>query len=178
MKKPDEKKQKTKSANKTQLFLGLLLILVAFLCVVAVFYFLMNAQTEKLGEISTLKEQISVLNIENGLSRQKASELEQKVGRSLNMQRILEEADKIYDPAEKKRKEGYLWIDRETNTFLVTLGALNGLNVGSRLTVYDKTEKMGFVRVETALDVISYVQPVNKTMNDFAQDYYRVVFEE
>ena len=56
---------------------------------------------------------------------------------------------------------------------------LNGIKKGTRLSVYDGTEKIGYVRVETAMDVISYVYPTKyDTLKKFAGEYYRVIFEE
>ena len=80
---------------------------------------------------------------------------------------------------EKQKKEGHLWIDRNSKTFIVTLGALNGIEVGTRLALYDGAERIGSLHVARVMDVISYVEPVgSKTLNDFASNYYKVVFEK
>ena len=60
----------------------------------------------------------------------------------------------------------------------MTLGVLNGLSAGKKLTVYDNTNKViGHLIVETTLDVISYVRPMGKSLDEFEANYYRVVIE-
>lgn len=164
--------------HKKNLFIGLILVSVAFVCVIGIFYFMINAQRVQFGEIAALNERVASLDSERDVLERLTGDLEQKVGSSIALEKILKEADKVYGDTEKDRREGHLWIDHASATFVVTLGALNGLMPGSHLTVYDGASKIGSVIVETPLDVISSVQPVDKTLAQFTNDYYRVVFEE
>lgn len=156
--------------NKKNIFIGIVLIIGAFVCMLGVFYVTFDDQRAKEEEVKTLKEQLVLLNTEKEIGVNNPS---------LNLAKLIQEAKNIYGEEESARNEGFLWIDREGKTLVVTLGALNGLNVGSRLAIYDDKNKMvGFVRVETPLDIVSYVRPVNKSIGEFEQDYYRVVFQE
>jgi len=163
---------------RRSILIGLFLIITAFMGVIGVFYFLVDEQTKKTTEIGSLQEQINVLNTEKGLAERKASELEDEVGRYLDLDKLAGEAEKVYGAKEKDRKEGHLWIDRDARTMLATLGLLNGLSQGSRLTIFDGQTRVGYARVETPLDVISYVQPINMSLSQLESDYYRVVFEQ
>ena len=74
-------------------------------------------------------------------------------------------------------KEGYLWIDRKSDKYIITLGALNGLNAGSRVSIYDQTKKIGQLAVDQSYDVISYAHPVETDVHQLQEDYYRIVIE-
>ena len=58
----------------------------------------------------------------------------------------------------------------------MTLGAINGLSQGSILSVYDGNNKVGEVKVEVALDSISYVMP-DEPSAVLNNDYYEVRIE-
>jgi hypothetical protein len=95
----------------------------------------------------------------------------------INLQTLVQEAETVYGPEEKRRREGFLWIDRQESKYVVTLGALNGLSPGNYLTVYEGSKRMGQVAVDTPFDVISYVHPVDATLSLAQNEYYRVVIE-
>ena len=97
--------------------------------------------------------------------------------KTIHLKSIVNEAEEVYGEEEKMRKEGLLWVDRKSSRFIVTLGALNGVNKGSYLTIYDGDKKVGQAKVESAFDVISYVSPLEKSLNLSTKDYYRVVVE-
>ncbi len=170
--------EKKTDQNKKQLLTGFILIVTAFVCATGVFYVMVNTQMANSEEISALKMQLGLLGAEKAEIERLTLILEKKVGSSIDVEKIVKEADKIYADTEKRRREGHLWIDRKAETCIATLGALHGLTQGSRLTIYDGNDEIGFLRVEIPLDVISYVQPINKPFDQFKNDYYRVVFEE
>jgi len=171
-------KQKTPLApNKKKLLQGIFLIFLAFICMGVVVFFGLSDQLSQTDEIEYLADQIEIISEESEVAKRKAVEFEETYSQSISLDKILEEAQKQYDEGERDRKEGFLWIDRETQTLVVTLGALNGVSAGTVLTIYDGDEKVGVVRVETPLDVISYVQPINKTLKQLDNDNYRVVVE-
>ncbi|MCD4781091.1 MAG: hypothetical protein K8S27_11175 [Candidatus Omnitrophica bacterium] len=84
---------------------------------------------------------------------------------------------KVYDETEKARKEGLMWVDREESKYFVTLGAIHGLKVGDFLTVYDGSQRVGRVEVESVFDVISYVLPFKNTDNFYQKNYYQIFIE-
>ena len=94
----------------------------------------------------------------------------------MQTERLVEVAESVYDEAEKNRREGYVWIDRQTSTYVVTLGALHGLKPGDILPIYDKETLIGHVTIDSVLDVISYVHP-QESADVFSRDYYRVTLE-
>ena len=167
-----------KDPNKSKIFIGVALILGAFLCVLIVFYFLVNAHRQKLAEIDTMEEQLLALDTEKNAIQRRVDELKDQVGRSIALNKVIDEARNRYGSEEKDRKEGYLWIDHEASTAIVTLGVLNGLSAGKKLAVYDDTNNViGHLIVETPMDVVSYVRPMGKSFDDFKGNYYRVVIE-
>jgi len=166
-----------KGVIKKTLIIGIACNAAAFVCIVAVFYFLLNSQQARDQEIQDLREKLLAVGTEKDLAAQKADDLEEKVGQSIYLEKLLQESNEVYGDEEKNRREGFLWIDRKNDTLLVTLGALNGLTAGMRLTVFDGDQQVGFVKVETPLDVISYVYPSDPQKDIFEKNYYRVVFE-
>jgi len=158
--------------------MGLSFILGAFVCILIVFYFLVNAHRQRLAEIDSLEEKVLVLDMEKNAIQHRVDELKDQAGRAIDLNRVVEESRDRYGDEEKDRKEGQLWIDHDAATSLVTLGVLNGLSAGKKLAVYDDANQIiGYVIVETPLDVISYVRPMGKSLDDFKGNYYRVVIE-
>lgn len=164
--------------NKSKLFIGAVLMLGAFLCVLIVFYFLVNAHRERLAEIETLEEKFLALDTEKNSLQRKVVELQDEIGRSIYLNKLIDESQNQYGNAEKDRREGFLWIDRETSTLIVTLGVLHGVSTGTKLTLYDQNDQpSGHVIVDTAMDVISYVHPMGRSITDLEQTYYRATIE-
>jgi len=165
-------------SGKKILMIGVFCVVGAFLCVVGVFYFMFAAQQEKTFEVQSLEERLLAADTERDIAQQEAAELRQKVGQSIYLEKLLQESARYYGPDEESKREGFLWIDRESDMLLVTLGALNGLDRGHVLRVLDGDDPVGEVKVQTPLDVISYVNPVGQSMEDLPKDYYRVVWEQ
>ena len=80
----------------------------------------------------------------------------------------------LYGSDEKNRREGALWVDRESKKLVVNLGALNGLKSGDRLTVYDGDRNIGRVQISSAFDVVSYVEIKEPLKEAMDKDYYSV----
>ncbi len=71
--------------------------------------------------------------------------------------------------------EGYLWVDRTTEQYIVTLGAAHGVVPGSKLLVFHGDRYIGEVEVDITFESISYVAPdMGKEMFETG-DYYKVV---
>lgn len=76
------------------------------------------------------------------------------------------------------KKEGFLWVDKKSSKFVITLGASQGVVAGERLIVYNNNnQKIATVVVNDVYDAIAYVTPLDTTSQSFPQDYYRVVRE-
>ncbi len=166
-----------KEKNKTLLGIGLILIVVAFLCALFGLYLLGNASLKKENKIASLQAQL--VNLISEKSRNVLSEKDaQRVQRGpINEEDLIEKAEAVYGPQELERKEGILWIDRKARTLLVTLGVVNGLKKGDILGVYENDNRIGEVIVDKPYDIISYVRPNKMSLNDFKKSYYRVVNE-
>ncbi|MCK5215888.1 MAG: hypothetical protein KAR05_11120 [Candidatus Omnitrophica bacterium] len=173
-----KKEKKPGSGNKKRMLFGMLFMFLSFVCLGGVFYFLVDAQIEKAEEIEYLSTQLDIVSSKAEVAERKAQEFKEEYGQSISLDKILEEAKNVHGKDEMHRKEGDLWIDRDSRTMVVTLGALHGLSVGSMLTIYDEDGKVGGVRVETALDVISYVKSIDKKVAQLEKDSYRVVLEK
>ena len=167
-----------KDKNKFNLMIGFSLIIVAFVCVAVVLYFMGNETRSKAENISSLEVQLANLISEkakSNLSRADAALVDRE---PISLEEFLAKAESIYGPQELKRKDGVLWIDRKETLSMITLGAVNGLTQGARLTVFHNDQKVGEVEVDTAFDIISYVKPVDKPLSEFPNNYYRVKITE
>lgn len=160
------------SRNKTKLLLGVFFIGAAFLCIIATLYFL--SQPDQADKIKR-----ALLNDPSAkLSGRPNPAISNAAAEPMKLEALLKKAENVYEPAEKNRKEGSLWLDRRSNNFIVTLGALHGLRQGSQLSIYDGSKKMDTASVEVPFDVISYVKPEKISPDSFTGSYYRVVIEE
>lgn len=81
------------------------------------------------------------------------------------------------DSGGSNTREGFLWIDKESSQYMITLGKVHGLAAGARLTVYDGENEAGQVAVDRVLEAVSYVHPAETSMNLVPGNYYRVVME-
>ena len=163
--------------NKKRLITGLVLIICAFICILGLFKFMVDFQKVNVDKIDALEVNLQNLKIEREKTSEELESLKKAPPKPINLEDIVRESQKVYGVEEKNQKQGYLWIDRQTSTYLVTLGALNGLHPGSRLGIYSGNDKIGQAVVETPLDVISYVRPMGKKLDEFESDYYRVEIE-
>ena len=154
--------------NSVKIFMGAGFIAVALLCGATAFYFL------------KVKPEMERRKMEAAMAQKPASAPEPAKAQTppgLNMEILLAESEKIYGAGERNRREGILWVDRQTPRFVVTLGALNGVAAGSTLGVYDGDRQVAEVSVDSVLDVISYVTPADKSADQFEYDYYKVVIK-
>jgi hypothetical protein len=140
-------------------------------------YLLMENVSRQQADIQELTEKYDVVKEERDLIQKDNKDLTARLGTSVSVDKIISAAEKVYGDDVKSAKEGYLWVDRASSNWVVTLGALNGLKAGSRLAVYNGDEKVGTVEVSVPLDVISYVLPVDALKNQYKQDYFRVAVE-
>ncbi len=164
--------------GKKQIITGLIFISASFIGAVFLLYLTVNAQSAKEVEFQDLNQKLHLVSTEKEAANNKAETLQSKVGRVLDLEKVVRASEKIHDESEATRKEGSLWIDRKTSRCMVTLGVLNGVHKGSRLNVYEAdNNKVGVVKVTSALDVVSYVEPVDKKVADFTRDYYHVKSE-
>lgn len=104
------------------------------------------------------------------------TEIVSKESEPLRLKAIVKEAETKYDQEDIQDKEGQMWIDRASSQYLVTLGALHGLQPEQRLAVYYNEKRVGQVAVQTTFDVISYVKPLSGT-NLSEDNYYTVIVE-
>jgi len=163
--------------NKRQMVLGLALIVFAFLCVLGLFYFLVDSQRMNLEKIGSLEGKMKNLELEKEKVHEELQEWKQAPPKPISVSDIVVEAEKMYGLGQQNQQNGFLWIDRQADTYIVTLGVLNGLKQGSFLTLYDGNKKVGKVVVQLPLDVISYVDFVNNDVESLAKDYYQVAIE-
>lgn len=164
--------------DKKKIYIGMSLIVSAFVGIIVIIYVLVNVQTQKSDKIEDLQEQVTVLDTQAGLAARKAEQLESELGESIYLEKLVEEAKDAYGYEEKDRREGRLWVDRNSKTMIATLGAINGVLPGTRLAVYNDNERIGYVTVGTPMDVISYIEPTELLFDQYERDYFRVVLEE
>lgn len=96
---------------------------------------------------------------------------------SVTLESLSQASRDFYDETELNRREGTLWVDDKSAKFVVTLGAVHGVLPGSRLSVYHKGQRIGYVAVSFSFDVISYVHPAQDFLFDINDKYLRVVIE-
>ena len=162
--------------NKAKLMLGLFLVIVAFICLTMLFYYLAQTNIQNQQKVAELQIRLTNLVAEKSAAIIEPEAHQRAVGNPLILEDLVKKAEDVYGEDERNQKEGFLWIDKDANSYMVTLGALNGLTTGSRLSVYDGDTKIDEVEVVTPLDVISYVKPQSPP-EQYAGTYYRVVIE-
>lgn len=180
---PDKKKpelaagkpQKTAASDsRKQIIVGLGFIAAAFLGAVFLMYVSVNAQSAKESELNDTTRKLSRVKSENEQAMGRIETLQSERGRVMDLEKIVKTSEEIHGDKEAARKEGSLWINRKTGNCLVTLGILNGVTKGSRLGVFEGKVKIATFSVTSALDVVSYAEPVDKKIEDFSKDYYQV----
>ena len=164
--------------NKTLLGFGLSLLIISFLCAAGVLYFMGNTNQKNAQQIASLEVQLMNLISEKGQEKLPSRDAKRVHRKEVDEAEFLAKAETIYGPGELERKEGVLWIDRETMQCIITLGAVNGLQKGSRLNIYHNDVQIGKVNVEVPFDIISYVRLIDQDFDDFNDDYYRVALNE
>jgi phage gp36-like protein len=170
--------------NKLKIIIGLVLVVCAFLCAMTVFYFINQQTTDNLKENSALQVQLANLIAEKSESVLSDSDRRRVKRDRIDLEDLLDRTEKVYGEQELKRKDGVLWIDRVSQRCMVTLGAANGLVVGSYLAAYEEVagtagttptnQKVCDVVVEQTYDIVSYVRLVERNLTDLSRDYYRV----
>lgn len=163
--------------SKTTLIIGLFLIVVAFVCILAVFYFFGQEQTTHQQKLAQFEVQLANLVSEKSEAVIRKTDAKWTRRDPINIEDVLSRAESVYGPLELQRKEGVLWIDRKSSLCMITLGIVNGLKEGSILTVYEGYLKVGEVKVEIPHDIISYVRPIEKSLDAFSKNYYKVTIK-
>ncbi len=173
--------------NQLKIIIGLALVVCAFLCAMTVFYFVNEKTSESVKENSALQVQLANLIAEKGEPVLSDADRRRVKRDPINLADVLAHTEKIYGAQELKRKDGILWIDRASQSCMVTLGIANGLTEGSYLSVYQDvlnpngtsvSEKISDVVVEETYDIVSYVKLIDKKMDDLSKDYYRVTVKD
>ncbi|MFP4472974.1 MAG: hypothetical protein ACLFPX_03765 [Candidatus Omnitrophota bacterium] len=167
----------SEKTSKKQLLIGIALIGVSFFILAVIAYLLHAGYRRTMTEARRLQEEMVAVEAETVVARRTARELEKRVGREvvINSETAGQDVENLAE--ERERREGDLWIDRETGIWTVTLGLVNGVEEGHRLAVYQDDKRVGMVAVLDVFDVISHVRPVGLVEN-FDQDFYQVVLEE
>ncbi len=163
---------------KIKLIIGFSLVAVAFICVAAILFFLGGVNQENQEKAAALEVRLA-----NSIAEKADANLNEedamRVKRTpVKLEDFLARAESIYGKQEMNRKEGVFWVDRKSSSMMVNLGAVNGLRPGSALGVYEGESKIADVTVVSTLDLISYVNPVEKKLDDFKNNYYRVVINK
>ena len=167
-------------ANKTkfQLLGGLLLIFIAFICMAVTFYLMGNKAKIYTAQINTLEAQLANSINDKAVSHMPLSDYERARAETISPQDISERAESYFSEEELNRKEGILWIDRKASKYMVTLGTIHGVMKGSYCDVFEGSTKIGSVRVDDPLFIISYVTLLDKSQDDYKENYYRVVLNQ
>ena len=166
-----------KANNRTILFLGLLFIVVAFVCIVGVFYRIINEHQLATKEVEDIKEEIVAIDAQRTAAERQVQELAKRVGKEIELEHLIKMAEEEYGEQEREREEGDHWVDRDGDSWMITLGALNNIDEGSRLRVLDdRDQQIGVVVAEDVLDVVSYVYPL-ENRGQYRDDIYQVVVE-
>ena len=165
------------SQNKKTLLLGFSLMGAAFVCIIVTFYFMGKSDRVDKEKVSSMQTQIEKLQ-EQTQNLSKMPSAMTTPSSPVKLEDLVKTAESTYDPAEKQRKEGFLWLDHRSSSFIVTLGALQGLQPGSQLNIYDGNKKIDIASVDVPFDVVSYVKPQKNSADFFNSNYYRVVIED
>jgi len=170
-------------SNKIKVMLGLGLIAVAFICIIAVSFYIDRRNQDSIQEIDVLQVELANLIAQQSEDILSASDKEKVMRDPIRLEDVLARAQIIYGEGELERKNGILWVDRKSSQLIITLGLVNGLVPGTYLGVYEEklqangtviNEKVDDVIVEKTYDIISYVKPTKMALDDFNRDYYRV----
>ena len=159
--------------NKNKMMMGVGLIIAAFLCLGSLFFVFGQSSRAHEEKIAALEAELNRLHQESSPATQTTAKKKGPV----RLEDLLKTSESIYSQEEKLRREGFLWIDRKSDSFIITLGALNGLEPGSHLSLYDGKKKIDDVTVDIPLDIISYVKVPSGSTNRLKDNYYRVVME-
>ncbi len=160
--------------GKKQIVTGLVFICASFLGAIFLLYLTVNAQSAKEFEVKDLNEKLLLVSTEKEAATSQAQTFKSQVGKTLDLEKVVRASEKVHGDSEADRKTGSLWINRKTGSCMATLGVLNGVTKGSRLDVFDGEKKIATMKVTSALDVVSYVEPVDQKIGDFGRDYYEI----
>lgn len=166
------------SRNKSKLVIGLILVIIAFVCAVGVLYFMGQKQEDAHQRIASLEVELANIIADQSEPVIRETDLGWVKREPVKLEDYISKAEGLYGDSELLRNEGVLWVDHKSGHFIVTLGAVNALKQGSFLDVYQGDEIIEQIVVDTALDIISYVTPVSKTVDDFDKSYYKVVVSQ
>ena len=163
--------------NKSKLIVGFSFLLGAFLFSAATLYFMGKKNKDNAQKMASLEVQLANMIGEKSRGRLLARDVGKLTREPIALDDVLTRSEKIYGRGELNRKDGILWIDRKSSICLVTLGAVNGLEDGSRLGIFEDDNKIGDCVVDTSLDLVAYVSVVDKPLDGFKNNYYRVAKE-
>jgi hypothetical protein len=173
--------------NPKKIITGVIFILLAFIAGIFGFFYLevkpklASRQTTSQNNLSVqeqkIEERAAQIKREQISSSDQTVPIEALKTDGLTLDKLVDAASQVYDDKEFQRREGYLWVDRESSQYVATLGAMNGVLPGKTLNVYDGDEKIGSVSVATSFDVISHVEVPSALASKLAKNYYRIVLE-
>ena len=163
--------------NKTTLLVGLSFLFGAFLFSAVILYFMGKKNDDNVNKLASLEVQLTNLIAEKGRGRMLAKDVGRLTREPITLDDVISQSEKIYGKGELNRKEGILWIDRNASICLITLGSVNGLEEGSRLSIWEGDKNIGEADVDIPLDIVAYVKIADKPLSDFKNNYYRVVKE-
>ena len=156
---------------KSKLTLGIVLVLGAGVCAGAAVYLMGDVNMRNQKKIAQLEVQLTNLMNEKAEKNLKGADAQRLRGPQVTLEKLVDKASGNYSQQEREQKEGLLWIDRDAKTYMVTLGALNGLKKGSQLSIYQGEKQVDVVTVQSVYDVIAYVKPLRRGLEDFAECY-------
>ena len=154
--------------NKKKLLFGFIFIIIAFGWIVGAFYYFIQKNPSNNDKMAVMEEEITKLKAQVKNSSQNSS-ITKESAAPFKLEILVKKAESIYSDPEKSRKEGFLWFDRATRSFIITLGALHGLHVGNQLSIYDGDKKIDIGSVDFPFDVVSYVKPFKNSPRIFHQ---------
>jgi len=156
--------------------IGLGLTIMSFLGVCVIIYAMHQTTLAQEGKINELDEEVAAIKSEKNVVEIELEQFKAEAD-SIKLSKIVEVANTVYDEKERSRRVGVLWVDRKNKTYVVTLGAIHGLTVGSALSVYEGDKKIGMVSVDILYDVISFTIPVKPWDDLSSKSYFRAVIE-
>jgi len=167
---------------------GIVFIIISILLALYAFYFLeVEPELAKRKDGQQVQEGIKTgpLNgtgenekkiMEEKNKEQKKIVIDYKDGKNTltEVKNKVEDGAKSVDVKSKEKAKGFLWVDRKSSKYVVTLGKKNGLSIGSKLIVFQNDQKLGKVEVDAVYDTIAYVHLIDISNDLTDDDYYRV----
>ncbi len=83
----------------------------------------------------------------------------------------------VLSEALKVRKRGTLWFDRQSDSYIITIGKKNGIKAGDTLEIYDSGEVIGQTKVVRPMEKISIVEIDDIIKKKLTKTYYKVSYK-